>query len=228
MSTIVVEAEPRDSFGKGPNRRLRAKGLIPAVVYGDKKDSVPLAVSPKEITSILRSHAGSNTIFELRIKGKKGVENVMIKDYQLEPVEHDLLHADLIRVAMDHVMTVSVNVELTGTAYGVKNEGGILDFISRSVEITCLPGDIPETIVADITELKLGEHLRAGDLVMPEKVTLETAPGVVIAHVVTPKKVEEEVEEEAAAAEEAAAEEGAEPEVIKKGKAEEEEGSSSE
>ena len=91
MSTIVVEAEPRDSFGKGPNRRLRAQGLIPAVVYGAKKDSLPLAVSPKEITRILRSHAGSNTIFELRIKGQEGVENVMIKDYQLEPVEHELL-----------------------------------------------------------------------------------------------------------------------------------------
>jgi large subunit ribosomal protein L25 len=202
--------------------------MIPAVVYGEKKESIPLAVSPKEITRILRTHAGSNTIFELRIKGKKSVENVMIKDYQLEPVEHDLLHADLIRVAMDHVMTVSVNIELTGTAYGVKNEGGILDFISRSVEVTCLPGDIPETIVADITELMLGQHLRAGDLAMPEKVTLETAPSVVVATVVTPKKVVEEEEEAEAAAEEAAAEEGAEPEVIKKGKAEGEEGSSKE
>jgi large subunit ribosomal protein L25 len=121
-----------------------------------------------------------------------------------------------------------VHVELTGTADGVKNEGGILDFITRTVEISCLPGDIPETIVADITELSLGQHLRAADLVMPEKVTLETAPAVVIAHVVTPRVVVEEEEEEAAAAEEAVAEEGAEPEVIKKGKAEEEEGSSKE
>jgi large subunit ribosomal protein L25 len=227
MSTLVVEAEPRDSFGKGPNRRLRASGWIPAVVYGENKAPVHLAVSPKEVTRILRSHAGSNTIFELRIKGQKGAENVMIKDYQLEPVEHNLLHADLIRVAMDHLMTVSVNVELTGTAYGVKNEGGILDFITRSVEITCLPADIPETIVADISALRLGDHLRAGDLVLPGKVTLETAPGVVIANVVTPKKVVEEEEAEAEAAEEGVAEEGAEPQVIKKGKAEEEEGSSS-
>jgi len=228
MSTIVVEAELRDSFGKGPSRRLRSKGWIPAVIYGEKEDPVPLAVSPKEITRILRSHAGSNTIFELRIKGREGAENVMIKDYQLEPVEHDLLHADLIRVAMDHLMTVSVNVEITGTAYGVKNEGGILDFITRSVEITCLPGDIPETIVVDVSALHLGDHLRAGELVMPENVTLETDSGVVIANVITPKKAVEEEEEAAAAAEEAAAEEGAEPEVIKKGKAEEEEGSSRE
>jgi large subunit ribosomal protein L25 len=228
MSTIVVEVEPRDSTGKGHNRRLRAKGLIPAVVYGEKAESVPVSVDPNVIASILRSHAGSNTIFELRIKGRKSSDNVMIKDYQLEPVEHELLHADLIRVAMDHAMTVSVNVELQGTPYGVKNEGGILDFITRSVEITCLPGDIPETIVADISGLALGEHLRAGDLVMPEKVTVETAPGVVIAHVITPKVVEEEEEAAAEAEEVVEAEEGAEPEVIKKGKAEEEEGSSKE
>jgi large subunit ribosomal protein L25 len=152
----------------------------------------------------------------------------MIKDYQLEPVEHELLHADLILVAMDHAMTVSVNVELQGTPFGVKNEGGILDFITRSVELTCLPRDIPETITADVTNLSLGEHLRAGELVLSEKVKLETEPGVVIAHVIAPKKVEEEEEAAAEAGEEAVVEEGAEPEVIKKGKAEEEEGSSKE
>jgi large subunit ribosomal protein L25 len=147
----------------------------------------------------------------------------MIKDYQLEPVEHELLHADLIRVAMDHAMTVTVHVELKGTPLGVKNEGGMLDFVTRSVEITCLPRDIPETIVADISEFSIGQHLRAGDLVLPENVTLETETGVVIAHVIAPKKAVEE--EEAAPEEEAAAEEGEEPEVIKKGKGEEEDSS---
>jgi large subunit ribosomal protein L25 len=202
--------------------------MIPAVVYGEKTESVPVSIDQKEIKNILRSHAGSNTIFELRIEGRESVANVMIKDYQLEPVEHELLHADLILVSMENAMTVSVNVELQGTPVGVKNEGGILDFITRSVDITCLPADIPETIEADVTELALGEHLRAGDLILADKVTLETPPGVVIAHVIAPKKVEEE--EVAAEAEEeaAATEEGAEPEVIKKGKAEEEEGSSKE
>lgn len=227
MSTIVVEAETRDLTGKGHNRRLRAKGMIPAVVYGTKTEAISVSVDPKEITRILRSHAGSNTIFELRIKGRESSANVMIKDYQLEPVEHELLHADLIHVAMDSAMSVSVNIELEGTPLGVKNEGGILDFITRSVEINCLPGDIPETIAVDVSELALGEHIRAGDLSLSEKVTLETATGVVIASVIAPKKVEEE--EAAAEAEEVAAEEeGAEPEVIKKGKTEDEEGSSKE
>lgn len=219
METLVVEAEPRDAVGKGENRRLRANGMIPAVVYGEEKASVPVSVSPKDITRILRSHAGINTIFGLRIKGRKGTENVMIKDYQLEPVEHGLLHADLIRVSMDHAMTVSVHVELTGTPVGVKNQGGMLDFITRSVEITCLPKDIPETIVANVGELEIGHHLRVGDLQFPENVTLETDKGVVIAHVIAPRKVE--VEEEAVPEE--PTEEAAEPELIKKGKAEEEE-----
>lgn len=223
METLVVEAEPRELFGKGPNRRLRVKGMIPAVLYGEGKESVPVSVNPKDITGILRSHSGSNTIFELNIKGRSGSRHVMIKDYQLEPVAHELLHADLIRVAMDSVMTVSVHVELKGIPVGVKNEGGILDFISRTVEVTCLPGDIPETIEADVTDMAIGQHLRAGDLELPESVKLETEKGVVIATVITPKKVEEdEVEAEGEVEDAVAAEEGAEPEVIKKGKAEEE------
>lgn len=224
MDNLVLEVEPRDSFGKGPNRRLRAQGMIPAVIYGEKKDSVPVSVDPKLLVGILRSHAGINTIFGITVKGVGGTENVMIKDYQLEPVEHELLHADLIRVAMDHVMTVSVHVELKGIAAGVKNEGGIMDFVHRTVDVSCLPADIPETIEADVTELSLGQLIRAGELKLPEKVTLESAPGVVIAHVIEPKKVEEEVAEEVAAEVEEAPE-GAEPEVIKKGKAEGEEGS---
>ena len=223
METLVVEAEPRESFGKGPNRQLRLKGMIPAVLYGEGKETVSVSVNPKDITSILRSHGGGNTIFELNIKGRSGSRHVMIKDYQLEPVEHRLLHADLIRVSMDSVMTVSVHVELKGTPVGVKNEGGILDFITRTVDVTCLPGDIPETIEADVTAMAIGQHLRAGDLDLSEKLKLETEKGVVIATVITPKKVEEEEEEKEGEVEAVAAgEEGAEPEVIKKGKAEEE------
>jgi large subunit ribosomal protein L25 len=158
------------------------------------------------------------------VKGKKSTENVMIKDYQLEPVEHRLLHADLIRVAMDQVLTVAVPVELTGTAVGVKQDGGMLDFVTRSVEVSCLPGDIPETIVYDVSDLEIGKHgkhVRAADLELPQKLTLESDPGLVIAHVIAPKgEVEEEAEAEAAAAA-ASEEESAEPEVIKKGKAEE-------
>ena len=220
MEKMVVEAERRVSFGKGANRKLRAKGMIPAVVYGQKKDSIPVAIDPKVLIRILRSHAGANTIFDLQVKGSDGTDNVMVKDYQLEPVEHELLHADLIRVAMDHALTLSVQIELSGTPVGVKLEGGLLDFVSRAIEVSCLPADIPEKIKVDVSGLVIGHLVRAGELELPERVTLVSDPGLVIAHVEPPK-----VEEEPAA--EAVAEEGqpAEPEVIKKGKTEVDEGS---
>ena len=220
MEKMVVEAERRVSFGKGANRKLRAKGMIPAVVYGQKKDSIPVAIDPKVLIRILRSHAGANTIFDLKVKGSDGTDNVMVKDYQLEPVEHELLHADLIRVAMDHALTLSVQIELSGTPVGVKLEGGLLDFVSRAIEVSCLPADIPEKIKVDVSGLAIGHLVRAGELELPERVTLVSDPGLVIAHVEAPK-----VEEEPAA--EAVAEEGqpAEPEVIKKGKTEVDEGS---
>lgn len=209
MASMVVEAEPRSSFGKGPNRRLRASGKMPAILYGAAKEAVALAVDPKEVVGIIRSHGGVNTIFELTVKGVKGKENVMIKDYQLEPVNHDLLHADLVRIAMDKEMFLSVTVELTGVAEGVKTGGGMLDFVTRSVEVSCLPKDIPETIVADVTALEIGDYIRVSDLEVPEGVNLISEGSVVLAHVLAPKaeEVEEPTEEEVAAA---AAAEGAE------------------
>ncbi len=208
MASTVIKAEPRSSFGKGPNRRLRAKGLLPAVLYGGNQESVPLSVDPSQVVGIIRSHGGVNTIFELSVKGTKGKQNVMIKDYQLEPVEHELLHADLIRVAMDKEMTLSVAIELIGTAVGVKTGGGMLDFVTRNVEVSCLPKDIPETIVVEVDSLDIGDYLRASTLEMPPKVTLISDVSVVIAHVLAPKVEEVEEPEESEAAEEGA--EGAE------------------
>ena len=220
MEKMVVDAESRATFGKGANRKLRAKGLIPAVVYGEKKDSIPVAIDPKVLIRILRSDAGANTIFDLKMKDTGATENVMVKEYQLEPVDHALLHADLIRVAMDHALSLSVQLELVGTPVGVKQEGGMLDFVTRSIEISCLPSDIPEKIKVDVSHLGIGDLIRAGELPIPERVTLESDEGLVIAHVEAPK-VEEEPEAVEAEAGEAGA---AEPEVIKKGKAESEEG----
>jgi len=212
MASMVVEAEPRSSFGKGPNRRLRASGKVPAILYGSAKEVVALAVDPKQVVNIIRSHGGVNTIFELSVKGVKGSESVMIKDYQLEPVEHALLHADLIRIAMDKEMTLSVTIELSGIAEGVKTGGGMLDFVTRAVEVSCLPKDIPETIVVDVMALEIGDYIRVSDLEVPERVTVISEANVVLAHVLAPKaeEVEEPTEEEAAAA--AAAAEGESPE----------------
>jgi large subunit ribosomal protein L25 len=213
MAMRIVEAEPRSEFGKGPNRRLRAKGLIPAVVYGGKKPTVSLAISPKELISILRSELGANTIFELRLRGQDSRESVMVREYQLEPVGHGLLHADLVRIAMDQALTVHVHVELIGTPVGVKTQGGVLEFVSRTVDVSCLPGDIPEKIEVDVSELTIGKLIRVGELTLPPKVKLVSDPGVVIAHVVAPRA--EAAPEEAAVA---APAEPTEPEVIKRGK----------
>jgi large subunit ribosomal protein L25 len=214
MPEIVVSAQKRAETGKNVNRRLRVQGHIPGVVYGRKTDPVSVFVSPKEIGAILRSASGENTLFDLELDGNR--RKVILKEYQVEPLKGQLLHADFYEVALDQIIQVSVHVEIQGVPVGVKVQGGVLDFVSRELEVECLPTDIPERIMVDVSELEIGKHLRVSDLRLPDKIKVLTEPDVVIVHVVAPR-AEEEVAP-AAAAEAAPAEEGAEPEVIKKGK----------
>jgi large subunit ribosomal protein L25 len=215
MPEIVVGAQKRAETGKNANRKLRTSGMIPGVIYGEKKDSVQIAVSPKEIITILRSASGENTLFDLDIAGD--VRKVILKEYQTEPIKGRLLHADFYEVALDKELEVKVHIELTGTAIGVKRDGGIVDFVTRELEVACLPTDIPEKIVVDITELELGKHLRVSDLKVPEKVRVLTESDLVVVHVVAPR-----AEEAAVATPAEGAATTAEPEVIKaKGKADE-------
>jgi large subunit ribosomal protein L25 len=215
MADIVVSAKNRAETGKNVNRRLRVEGLIPGVLYGAAKKPVPVSVSPKEIGSILRSKTGENTLFDLELDGSR--RKVILKEFQLEPLKGHLLHADFYEVALDKALQVNVHVELVGTPVGVKVQGGIVDWVTRELEVECLPADIPEKITVDISNLEIGKHVRVAEIKAPDKVTILTEPDVVIAHVVAPR-AEEEV---APAAEAAPAAEGAvaEPEVIKKGKA---------
>jgi large subunit ribosomal protein L25 len=216
MPEIVVAAEKRTETGKNVNRRLRTRGLIPGVLYGSKKEATPVSVSPKEIGSILRSATGENTLFDLDLGGSR--RKVILKEFQLEPIKGRLLHADFYEVALDKAIEVKVHVELSGVPVGVKVQGGVLDIVTRELEIECLPTDIPEKIVVDVSGLELGKLIRVGELKTPDKVKVLTDPGLVVAHVVTPR-----AEEVAATAAEAAPVEGeapTEPEVIKKGKVE--------
>jgi large subunit ribosomal protein L25 len=215
MPEIVVEARPRADFGKNVNRRLRAQGLIPGVVYGARKQAVPVAVSPKEIGSILRSASGENTLFDLQLDGSR--RKVILKEFQVEPIKGRLLHADFYEVALDQTLEVTVHIELHGVPTGVKVEGGVLDFVTRELEVECLPTDIPEKIVVDVSELALGKHVRVSDIKVPDRVKLLTDADVVIAHVVAPRAEEVVAAPEAVAAP-AEGEAAAEPEVIKKGK----------
>jgi large subunit ribosomal protein L25 len=217
MPEIVVSAEKRTEKGKNVNRRLRVAGRIPGVLYGGSKEPVPVAVSPKDISAVLRSASGENTLFDLDLAGSR--RKVILKEYQLEPIKGKLLHADFYEVALDKTLEVMVHVEIAGTPVGVKVQGGILDFVTRELEIECLPGDIPEKITVDVSELALGKHVRVSDLKLSDKLTVLTDPEVVIVHVVAPRA--EEAPAAAAEGAEAAAAGAAEPEVIKKGKAEE-------
>ena len=218
METFTVEGAIRETRGKNAARRTRMTGMVPAVLYGGKKDSVALAVNAKQVARILRSESGHNTIFSVRVSGG-AEEKAMLKDWQVDPLNGKLLHVDLLRIAMDVRMRVSVPVHTFGEPQGVKLQGGVYEIVTREVEIECLPGDIPEEFKVDVTPMMIGNQLRAGDLpIDPQKMKLLTDKTRVLAHVVILKKEEEPTAEAAVAAETAPAE----PEVIKKGKKEEE------
>ncbi len=217
MPEIVVTAKGRTEKGKNANRRLRQQGLIPGVLYAGKKETVAVAVSPKEVIQVLRSPAGTSTLFDLEYEGQR--RKVILKEFQAEPVRGSLLHADFYEVALDKPIKVKVHVELTGTPVGVKTQGGLLDFVTRELDIECLPLDIPEKVVVDVTPLEIGKHLRVADLTMPPKVTVLTESDIVVVHVVA-RREEEEAAPAAEAVAEGAAPAATEPEVIKKGKGE--------
>ena len=215
----TLQAEKRDGRGKNEARRLRASGRIPAVVYGvEKGKAVEVAVDPKVLSRILHSESGVNTLIGLELDG--GSTRVMVKEYQLDPIDHKLLHADFYQVAMDKTLTVTVPIVLKGEARGVKQQGGIVDFVTREIEVEVLPGDIPENIIVDVSELMLNQGIRVRDLhTEGAKWTPVSDTDTMIVHVVT-LKVEEPAPAEAAVVAPGAA---AEPEVIKKGKTDKEE-----
>jgi large subunit ribosomal protein L25 len=225
MPEFVVPAESRTEIGKNANRKLRSRGLIPGVLYATGSEAVAVQVSPGEIGAILKSASGENTLFDLDLGGKR--RRVILKEFQREPVRGKLLHADFYEVALDKRLTVKVHVELEGTPVGVKLQGGIVDFVTRELEVECLPADIPAKITVDISHLELGKHFRVSELKLGDKVRLLAEPEVVIVHVVLPRA---EVAAEAATVEgavpeaEGAAAASAEPEVIKKGKTDKLEG----
>ena len=217
---ITVAAQPRESRGKNEARRTRRAGMIPAVVYGAYKDPVPVAVSPKAILQIVHSASGYNTIFNLDIEGRENTP-VMVVDYQNDPIRGTLLHADLKRIDLTKRIRVSIPLGTTGEPKGVKTQGGLLEVITRSAEIECLPDEIPENFVVDVTELLMGQSKRFSDLPLTGSMKLLGSPDTVIAHIVAMRAEEVKAVAEVAPTAEAATPAAGEPEVIKKGKKEE-------
>jgi large subunit ribosomal protein L25 len=200
----------REASDKNAARRLRTTGMIPAVLYGAKKDPRAIAVDPKQILKILHSASGHNTIFDLNLDGEQA--KAMVVDWQYEPMKGHLLHVDLKRIAMDQKMRLSIPVHIQGEAKGAKEAGGLLDLVLREVHIECLPADIPSAINVDVTDLGQGQAIRISELPQTASVKYLDDPDAVVVHITFVK------EEVVAPVEGAAA--AAEPEVIKKGKTE--------
>jgi large subunit ribosomal protein L25 len=216
--TSILEAQPRTPGTKNDARRVRRAGKIPAGVYGAGKSAVPVAVDPRQVSRILHSETGHNSVFDLALDGER--TKAMIVDWQYEPIKGSLLHIDVKRIAMDQKLRVNVPIELIGEPAGVKQQGGLLEQIVREVEVECLPADIPNVIELNVAELVFGVVLRVADLPKNDKVRFLTDADQPVAHIISIKE-EVAATPETVAAEAAAA--PAEPEVIKKGKQETEE-----
>jgi large subunit ribosomal protein L25 len=217
----ILEAISRDTSGKNEARRTRRDGKVPSVLYGgDGGRATSIAVDPRALLKILHSESGQNTLISLKLAGA-GETRVLVKDFQLDPITHHLLHADFYRIAMDKVLQVTIPVVVRGEPKGVKQQGGVLEFIRREIEIECLPGDIPEHIEIDVSELMLHQGIRVREVPIDPKWKPLTEGDAMLLHIIMPKAEEAAATTEAAAAATATP---AEPEVIKKGKKEEEEG----
>jgi large subunit ribosomal protein L25 len=213
---ITVTAEVRESRGKNEARRLRVAGNIPAVLYGTGSEPVAVTVSPKQVGKILNSASGSNTIFNLQVAGGED-SPVKVVDWQNHPVKGTLMHIDLMRIDLTRKLTVKVPVHTTGEAKGVKQQGGLFELVAREIVVECLPDDIPEHYTVDVTELLIGQSIRAKNVPLADGIKLISNPELVLAHVVVTRGAAETTETAAVAVPGAP-----EPEVIKKGKKEEE------
>ncbi len=220
---IVITVNTREGRGSAEAGRMRHLGIVPAVVYGGGKPPMPIAVNEHSIRELLKSAAGENTIFLLKLEGTDEERLAMIKELQVDRISGHFIHIDFIRITRGHKLTVKMPVELVGDCIGVRH-GGRVDFVTRDVEIEILPREMFDKFVLDISNLEVGEHLKVADLAsqLPENAKFLEDENRVVAVVEIPKIIEEPVEEEIED-EELVTAEAEEPEVIGKGKAEEEE-----
>lgn len=223
MSELTIEVEKREATGKNEARRLRAAGSLPAVVYGGKREAVPIQVDRKVLHELIKQGGGENAVFLLKLSGTSDSRHAMIRDLQIDPISRQILHIDFQRIRLTEKVKVQVQIELEGEAEGVKNEGGVLDFVTRELEVECLPTDIPARLAIDVSALHVGQHIEAKDITMPDKVELLDEPERVIVSVSHSRVAAamEELEAEEAEAEVLIEAEKEEPELIGRVKEEE-------
>ncbi len=216
MNEVTIEVQRREATGKSAVRRLRQQDLIPAVLYGGEKEPVAIQVPRKLILGLFKQGGSENRIFQLLLSGTGQTRHAMIRDMQVDPLTHQVAHIDFQRIDMTRKIRVKVPLELQGVPYGVKTEAGLLDFVTRELEIECLPGAIPQKLALDVTEVRVGQHLEAKDVALPAGIELIGEPDRVVVSV-GHARVEAEAPTAAVAVPEAA-----EPEVIARGKKDEE------
>ncbi len=188
---ILIDAQIRQETGKNANRRLRSEGMIPCILYGVTKENISLSVKPRDIELILRSKKGSNTIFHINMVGERTTRSsVMIKDYQIDPVRDELTHVDFVRINLDEKIETTVPVHVIGKAKGIVEEGGVMQWVLRSLHIECFPMDIPDSIDIDVTEFMIGDGHRVEDLDLGDNITILDDESLLIVQVVPPRKVE--------------------------------------
>ncbi len=221
MNELTIEVHKREETGKNANRRLRATGTLPGVLYGGGKDSVPIQLDRAVLHKLLKE-GGENAVFLLKLAGTKDSRHAMVRHLDVQPVSRQIQHIDFQRVMLDQKVKVQVQVSLVGEPVGVKTEGGVLDFVTRSVEVECLPTEIPSSLDVDVSELHIGQHIEISDLEVSDNIEIVDDPSRVVLSVaqsrVAASLEAEEAEEEEEDLLEAEVEE---PEVIGKGKEEE-------
>jgi large subunit ribosomal protein L25 len=219
MDELTLEVQKREQTGSGPNRRLRMAGLLPAVVYGGGKDPVSIQVDRKSVQRLIVEAGGENAVFLLKMAGTDQTRHTMVRKIDVNPMSRQIAHVDFQRIDMTKTVKVQVSIETVGEPIGVKLEDGVLDFVSRTIEVECLPEKIPTMIEVDVSGLHTGQHLEASELVVPEGVTIIDDLSKVIVSIAHARVAEEEETEEDALLEG----ETAQPEVIGRGKQEESE-----
>src|SRR5712692_8119786 len=197
---VKLKAEKRAETGRAAVRKMKARGIVPAIIYGGKEKAQPLQLSVRDINAMLSHASGENILVELEIDGEKSKRSALVQEVQHSPVGGDVLHVDFHAISMDETIKADVPLEALGVANGVKNFGGLLEQNLRALSIECLPRDLPDRITVDVSALNIGDSIHVRDIKLPAGVTAKVQPDLTAFSVVAPVVEEEPVTAEAEAA----------------------------